>query len=111
VSPIKYRSFDCDQIEEELARVSQKVTQLTGRLDQAATNDAILMGVALVVFWPAAFALGGTKGQEMELSNLKGDNEALLAAANTKKCSRVLDAVAAAEAASKQKLSEDKLKK
>jgi hypothetical protein len=59
---------------------------LGGRLDQAATNDKILMGVTLVLFWPAAFALGGTKQQEAEYSRIKGEREAVDQAVIAKKC-------------------------
>jgi hypothetical protein len=64
VSPVQYSSYDCDQIRQELGRVHGRVNQLTGRLDEAAGNDKVLTGVGLILFWPALFALGGTKQQE-----------------------------------------------
>lgn len=87
ISPTQYSNFDCDQIRLETGRLSGRVNELTGRLDQAATNDkAILVGGGLL-FWPALFALGGTKQQEAELGRLKGEFEALQSAATQKKCS------------------------
>lgn len=44
------------------------------------------MGVGLVLFWPALFALGGTKQQEAEYARLKGEHDALQQAAVAKKC-------------------------
>lgn len=87
VSPIQFSNFDCDQIRLEMGRLNGRVNQLTGRLDEAANNDkAILVGGGLL-FWPALFALGGTKQQETELARLKGEYDALQSAATQKKCS------------------------
>lgn len=86
VSPNQYANYDCQQIQEEFGRVRVRVEQLTGRLDEAASNDAALMGVGLLIFWPALFALGGTKQQEAELGRLKGEYEALQSANIGKKC-------------------------
>jgi hypothetical protein len=87
VSPIQYSNYDCDQLRQELIRINGRVGQLTGRLDEAANNDKAIMGVGLLLFWPALFALGGTKQQEAELSRLKGEYDALQMASTNKKCS------------------------
>lgn len=87
VSPIQYSNYDCDQLRQELARINGRVGQLTGRLDEAASNDKILTGVGAILFFPVLFALGGTKQQEAELSRLKGEYEALQSASTNKKCS------------------------
>lgn len=86
VSPMQYQGYDCQQIRMEMQRVVGRVNQISGRLDEAANNDKMIMGVGLVLFWPALFALGGTKGQEQELSRLKGEYDALSQAAIEKKC-------------------------
>jgi hypothetical protein len=87
ISPIQYSNYDCDQLRQELLRINGRVNQLTGRLDEAASNDKQLVGVGMILFWPALFALGGTKQQEAELSRLKGEYEALQVASTNKKCS------------------------
>jgi hypothetical protein len=87
VSPVQYANYDCDQLRQELLRISGRVNQLTGRLDEAAQNDKVITGVGLIIFWPALFALGGTKQQESELSRLKGEYDALQIASTNKKCS------------------------
>jgi len=86
VSPAQYSNFDCDQVREDLIRINTKVAQITGRLDQAASNDKALMSAGLLIFWPALFVLGGTKQQEAELSRLKGEYDALQAVGASKKC-------------------------
>lgn len=86
VSPMTYRNYDCDQIAVEIQRVQNRVQQLGVRLDQAASNDKMLTGVGMLLFWPALFALGGTKEQEAEYARLRGEYEALHQASVEKKC-------------------------
>lgn len=86
VTPMQYSTYDCEQLRAEIGRISGRVNTLSGRLDEAAANDKAIAGVGAILFWPALFALGGTKGQETELARLKGEYEALQVAATTKKC-------------------------
>jgi hypothetical protein len=73
VSPLIYQSHDCDQLSAELARINVRTLELGGRLDQAASNDAALMAVGLVLFWPSLFFLGGTRAQEAEFARLAAE--------------------------------------
>lgn len=86
VSPLQYQGYDCDQIAGEEGRIQVRVSQLGGRLDEAANNDKGIMTVGLIIFWPVLFALGGTKQQEAEYGRLKGEYEGLQQAAILKKC-------------------------
>jgi hypothetical protein len=86
LSPVTYQHYDCEQIGAEIARVQQRAGQLAGRLDEAASNDKTIAGVGLILFWPALFALGGTKQQEAEYARLKGESDALSQAAINRKC-------------------------
>lgn len=86
VSPNQYASYDCAQLAAEAGRIQARVVQLGGRLDQAATNDAGIMAVGLILFWPVLFALGGTKQQEAEYARLKGEYDAVEQMAVQKKC-------------------------
>ena len=79
ITPTQYHNYDCDQLASETQRLHPRITQLGARLDEAASNDAALMGVGMILFWPALFALGGTKEQEAEY-------EAIQQAAIAKKC-------------------------
>lgn len=85
-SPVLYQNYDCDQLSMEAQRVHSRVNQLGGRLDEAAENDKALVGVGMILFWPALFALGGTKEQEAEYAKLKGEYEAISQASTIKKC-------------------------
>ena len=66
--------------------MQQRAGQLAGRLDEAASNDKALVGIGMILFWPALFALGGTKQQEAEYARLKGEHDALSQAAINHKC-------------------------
>lgn len=92
VSPLQYHNYDCSQLSAEAMRLNTRVQQMGGRLDQAATNDKALMAVTLLLFWPAAFALGGNKQQEAEYGQLKGEAEAVQQAAIAKKCPGLMTA-------------------
>lgn len=85
VSPLQFNSYDCAQLTAESQRLAARVSELGGQVDKAATNDKVIMGVALIVFWPALFALGN-KQQEAELARLKGEYDGLQRAAIEKKC-------------------------
>lgn len=85
VSPLQYQSYDCSQIAAEGQRIQARINQMTGQLDKAASNDKAITGVAVILFWPAAFALGN-KTQEAEYARLKGEGEALEQASIAKKC-------------------------
>lgn len=88
VSPIEYSNFSCEQIREELVRVSDHVRVVTGQQNKDHTRDAVAMTVGLVVFWPALFFMSG-KGHQDELADLKGQYDALDRAAIGKSCSVV----------------------
>ncbi len=86
VSPMQYQSYSCAQLREEAARVSSRAAAAAGMQDQNATNDAIATGVALVVFWPAAFLVHGNGTNAQELAELKGEMDAIEQANVQKKC-------------------------
>jgi hypothetical protein len=51
-----------------------------------ATNDQIATGVAIVIFWPAAFLVGGDGQVAAQLSQLQGQLNAVEQASIQKKC-------------------------
>ena len=86
VSPTQYQSYSCDQLAQELVRLGQRKSDLAGNLDKAASNDAGLTAVSILLFWPAAFALGGNEAQEAEYARLKGQYDAVDESAIMMKC-------------------------
>ena len=86
VSTIGYDRLTCRQIAEEATLVSQRAQAVSGEQNEAAKNDAVATGVALVVFWPAAFFIKGNKAQAAELARLKGELNALEQVSVRKNC-------------------------
>ena len=86
ISPVAYKDYSCDQLGQEAQRVSRRAAEATGTQQKAATNDAVATGVAIVVFWPAAFFIKGNSANEAELARLKGEMEAIEKASIQKNC-------------------------
>jgi hypothetical protein len=86
ISPMQYQPYDCEQLASETQRIQVRVNQLGGRLDEAAANDKAITGAGALLFWPALFALGGTKEQEAEYARLKGEYDAVQQSSIMKKC-------------------------
>lgn len=94
-SPLQYQAYNCDQLASESQRIQARVLQLGGRLDTAASNDKAIAGVGMILFWPALFALGGTKQQEADYSRLRGEYDAVQQSAVLRKCPGIVTAAAA----------------
>ena len=86
VSPVIYENLSCRQIAEEPSRVSRRAAEVAGAQDSQATKDSVVTGVAIVVFWPAAFFVGGDRASAAELGRLKGEADALEQASIKKNC-------------------------
>ena len=86
VSPSQYKNYNCEELEQELQTLSAKVHEVTGQQKKAATNDAVITGVGVLLFWPSLFLLAATEDHKAELSRLKGEHEALMSAGKEKKC-------------------------
>ena len=71
ISPLNYQAYNCDQLTSEMHRINDRVIQLGGRLDSAAANDFVILGLG-IAFWPALFALGGKNDMESEYAYQKG---------------------------------------
>jgi hypothetical protein len=54
--------------------------------DEKASSDAVATGVALVIFWPAAFFIKGDGATAAELGRLNREFEALERASNERRC-------------------------
>jgi len=86
VSPIAYDSYSCPQLAEEAQRVSARAAQASGVQDQKSTNDAVAMGVGLIVVWPALFFIKGNDENTSQLARLKGEMEAIEQTSIKKNC-------------------------
>ncbi|MCB1520708.1 MAG: hypothetical protein KDJ37_09040 [Hyphomicrobiaceae bacterium] len=86
ISPMQYNNYSCAQLADEGQRVSARAAQLAGVQDQKASNDAVATGVAIVLFWPAAFLVGGDDQTTAELGRLKGEFETIEKVSVQKNC-------------------------
>lgn len=86
VSPLMYEQFTCPQLAAEATRVSGRATEVSGAQSKEAGRDAVMTGVALVLFWPAAFAVGGNGQTAAELARLKGEMSAIEQTSIRKNC-------------------------
>ena len=77
VSPLVYEGQTCKSLMAERNQIAKTVILLTAEQRKSSTNDAVLTGVALVIFWPAAIALALTDDQSAQLAQAKGNFEAI----------------------------------
>jgi hypothetical protein len=86
VSPVMYQAYTCQQLAQEAQAVSTRAAALSGVQDSKRTNDSVATAAAIVIFWPAAFFVGGDKQTAAELAQMKGQMVAIEQEANMKKC-------------------------
>jgi hypothetical protein len=87
VSPITYEKLSCNQLKDEVIRVNKRLTEVSGQQAEVADKDAVVMGVGLVVFWPALFLMAQGEDQKNEIASLKGQYETIRDVAVKKNCS------------------------
>lgn len=92
VSPLAYDSYDCDELEQEYARLVRKSSTINKQQDDVASNDSVAMGVGLVIFWPALFFIDNDDMRE-QVAQLKGEVNAVESAAIQKGCLKVSDSI------------------
>ncbi|MDY0029233.1 MAG: hypothetical protein RBR86_04735 [Pseudobdellovibrionaceae bacterium] len=102
VSPLQYSDYSCKQIKGEIGRVGRKMNEVAGIQDDIAGDDAVAMGVGLVLLWPALFFID-SDDQHVELARLKGEFDALEQVAIQKNCTvaKEIEAVRQEEVARK----------
>ncbi|MBF9234206.1 hypothetical protein [Microvirga alba] len=86
VSPISYQSYTCKELSQEAQRLSGAAAAAAGAQDSQRTKDTVATTAAVVIFWPAAFFVGGDNAKTAELARLKGQMQAIEQAAIQKKC-------------------------
>jgi hypothetical protein len=70
----------------ELAQLNLRKNTLAAEVDKKAANDEGITAVSAILFWPAAFALGGNKEQEQEYARIKGEYDAVVQVGAEKQC-------------------------
>jgi hypothetical protein len=86
VSSTLYESLSCDRLREEATAVSARAIAASGAQQKKADNDAVAVGVGLVIFWPALFFAKGDGASAAEVSRLKGEMKAIETASLKNNC-------------------------
>lgn len=86
VSPVLYQNLSCEQLAAEAARVSNAAAVASGQQQAQAGKDAAMVGVSLILFWPAIFFVGGDKASAAEIARLKGEMQAIEQANIARNC-------------------------
>ena len=86
VSSTLYESLSCDRLREEATSVSARAIAASGAQQKKADNDAVAVGVGMVLFWPALFFAKGDGATAAEVARLKGEMKAIEMASIKKNC-------------------------
>jgi polygalacturonase len=86
ISPVAYQNYTCQQLALEAQSLSTRAASLSGVQDSQRTNDQWSTAAAVVIFWPAAFFVGGDKQAAAELAQMKGQMVAVEQASIVKNC-------------------------
>jgi hypothetical protein len=81
-----YQQYNCQQLAQEAQAVSTRAASLSGVQDSKRTSDGVATAAAVVIFWPAAFFVGGDKQTAAELAQMKGQMVAIEQASILKNC-------------------------
>lgn len=77
VSTTGYEQMSCDQLRAEAEGVSNRARTAAGVQEDNANRDAAMVGVGVVLFWPALFFMKGDGAQAAEVARLKGEMQAI----------------------------------
>ena len=72
-----YAHMNCRALAAEQSRIVANVNTLTASQKKKADSDAVVMGVGMVLFWPALFALSSGSDQSAQLAQAKGQYDAI----------------------------------
>lgn len=87
ISPSQYGGKSCKQLLAQRNEIVSRVNLLTKKQKKAADTDAALVGVTMVLFWPAAFAMLLTEDENQALSMAKGEFDAITTQMEKRGCS------------------------
>ncbi|HEV7344392.1 MAG TPA: hypothetical protein VGN60_01985 [Devosia sp.] len=86
VSTGLYENLSCAQLRREAEGVSARAAAAYGKQDKNRSSDAAMTGVAIVLFWPAAFFMKGDGADAAEVARLKGEMQAIEQVNRIKNC-------------------------
>lgn len=93
VSPVMYERLSCAQLASEARATSARAAAAMNAQNKKANDDAVAVGVATVLFWPALFMVKGDGASAAEVARLKGEMQAIEQANIAKRCNLRLGGV------------------
>ena len=85
VSPVAFSGQTCCQLNAQAQQLNARLATATRQQTQQANNDATMTAVALVLFWPAVFWIGGND-QGPAIAQMRGEAQAIQSAAIARGC-------------------------
>lgn len=89
VSTAGYEKLSCNELKAEITDSVNRVRDLTGVIDGQAKGDEAAVAVAMILFWPAVFAIDGDTEESAEFSRVKGEINAMEKVAVMNNCGEV----------------------
>lgn len=86
VSTTLYEGLSCQQLRNEAEGVSARAAAAYGKQSQNQGRDAAVTTAAVILFWPAAFFVGGNGADAAEVARLKGEMQAIEQVNRVKNC-------------------------
>ena len=71
VSKIGDSRLSCNQLESDMGRINHEIRNKSGQKSKGDNKDAVLVGVGLVLFWPALFFMDLSNADKTELEALR----------------------------------------
>jgi hypothetical protein len=97
--PAEFVGWSCERIDEESDRVQLRAADVAYAVDERSGNNMIMLGVGVMVFWPALLAMRPDGIEAQELAALKGRHEALRSASRRQACPPPAETMSAQRAA------------
>ena len=82
----RFSSMDCSQLSYEGQQMNRTLASMSAAQDKQASNDAAMVGVGLILFWPALVAPMVSGDNATQIAQLKGDAQAMDTAYRMKGC-------------------------
>ena len=80
------QNIPCSALRGEAERAAANQQSLEGNVDKAYKRDKGVEAAAWILFWPAALAMKGNDAEANQLSQAKGEAEAIKSAMLSKGC-------------------------
>jgi hypothetical protein len=81
-----FNDYECEKIASEAQRISSRMNELKGWVNEQADDDRLMTTVGILAFPPLLFFLKGDTVQAEEYANLKGEYATLQAVSAQKQC-------------------------